>query len=129
MRGEVADLRQLRVGRPGPVGGCRGGGDGRAAVGLCGLAGLQGDHVLSAGARLERGAKARKHVGLLLMAVQEQDSDQGLRPVNLAELLLGQGPERLVLGGEGALGAGLVQRLGTVQRPGLAQQPAAGLRP
>ncbi|MPY55975.1 hypothetical protein FNH08_01850 [Streptomyces spongiae] len=121
----MADLRQLGIWQFRRVRRCRCrcGGDGGGPAGcLGGLAGFQGDHVVAAGAQVDGGPQARQQVPVLLMAVQEQNPDQGLRSIDLAELPLGHGPERLVLGGERALRAGLVECLGAIQGAGLAQQ-------
>ncbi|MFF7350041.1 hypothetical protein [Streptomyces antimycoticus] len=59
---------------------------------------------------------------MLLVSVQQQHLDQGLRSLGVAEGLLGRGPERFVDGREGALGAGLVEGLGAFQGAWLGQQ-------
>ncbi|MEE4587937.1 hypothetical protein V2K49_33360 [Streptomyces sp. DSM 41602] len=59
---------------------------------------------------------------MLLVSVQQQHLDQGLRSLGVAEGLLGRGTERFVDGREGALGAGLVEGLGAFQGAWLGQQ-------
>ncbi|MEU3091384.1 hypothetical protein ABZ703_34355 [Streptomyces massasporeus] len=99
------------------------GGDGRRRPGCLGrLACLQRDDVLVERARSEGRADPGDYVGVLLAAVRQQHFDQVFRSFDVAEGLLGRGPECFMDGREGALGAGLVEGLGAFQCSRLGQQ-------
>lgn len=92
------------------------------ALGLGGLARFERDDVSGAGPGREGGLDAGDDVAVLQVPVQQQDVDQGLRTIGLAERVLGRGPEGLVSGSKGACAAGLIECLGAGQGSRLGQQ-------
>lgn len=119
--GQAGDLR-IRSGRRRLK--ARGvGADGRGpAADLGDFAGLQRDDIMGEGAHRQGGPDAGEHVGVLQMAVQQQDLDQGLGALDVAQGRLRRGPECLVGGGEGAVRPGLVEGFGAGEGAGLAQE-------
>jgi len=86
------------------------------------VAGLDRDHVGTDRADCQGGGDAADDISVGVVAVQQQDLDQGAGATAVAVGLAGRGPERRMRAGERPGGPGLDQRGGAAQRPGLTDQ-------